>query len=304
MMNRKHTIAVLGASGQQGRGVVDALKAAGNFQVRAVTRNPDQYQGRADDVIYGDLDRPESLDKALRGAYGVFAVTNAWQPGTDEIAQCRALITSAKKQGVEHFVWSTLPNVEAVSEGRLDVPHFTNKAKMDREVADAGFRFYSFVMPAFYYQNFVYNMAPQPQQDGTLGWTLPINPAVGIDMADIGELGNLVAAAFSQPEKAGQGQHLPHVGSRISFNEIINGFKAKGIELTFTQIPAGPFAEAVPGGRELTQMFDWFEAHGYYGGDYSQGQALAEQIVSQAPTGFFQWAENNLKLEGRNGSVA
>ena len=304
MIDHKHTIVVLGASGQQGQGVVDALKATGNFHVRAATRNPDKYQGKADQVSYADLDRPESLDDALRGAYGVFAVTNAWQPGTDEMAQCRALIASAKRQGIEHFVWSTLPNVDAISGGRLDVPHFTNKAKMDQEVADAGFRYHSYVMPAFYYQNFLSNMAPYQQQDGSLGWTLPINPAVDIDMADIGELGSLVAAVFSRPEKAGQGQHLPHVGSRISFNEIISGYKTKGIELTFTQIPAGPFAEAVPGGREIAHMFEWFEAHGYYGGSYSQERELVEQIMSQPPTGFFQWAENNLALDNRDGSAA
>lgn len=297
MSDRKRTIAVVGASGQQGQGVVDALKADGTFRVRAITRNPERYRGPADEAIYADLDQPESLNEALHGAYGVFAVTNAWQPGTDEIAQCRALIAAAKKQNVEHFVWSTLPNVEKISGGRFDVPHFTNKARMDEEVASAGFGYHSYVMPAFYFQNFAQNLAARPQPDGSLGWSLPIGPDVTIDMADIGELGKLVAAVFRHPQKTGQGLYLPHVGSKVSFNGIIHEFDNQGIELTFSQVPVEPFVKAVPGGHELAQMFAWFEAYGYFGGDYTRERQLVTRLVGQAPTEFFDWAKSNLEFE-------
>lgn len=296
MSDRKPTIAVVGASGQQGQGVVDALKANGAFHVRALTRDPERYRGAADEVVHADLDRPESLDEAFRGAYGVFAVTNAWQPGTDEIAQGRTMAAAAKAQNVEHFVWSTLPDVEKISGGRLDVPHFTNKARVDTEIAAAGFRYYSYVMPAFYYQNFAHNLATRPQPDGSQGWSLPIDPDAAIDMADIGELGNLVAAVFRHPQETGQGVYLPHVGSKISFNDIIGGFRKEGLELTFTHIPAESFAEAVPGGHELAEMLAWFEAYGYFGGDYTRERALVARLVGQAPTGFFEWAKSNLKF--------
>ncbi|MDW5377209.1 NmrA/HSCARG family protein [Halomonas sp. HP20-15] len=297
MSDRKQTIAVVGASGQQGQGVVEALKADGAFRVRALTRNPERYRGPADEAIYADLDRPESLNEAFRDAYGVFAMTNAWQPGTDEIAQGRAMVAAAKAQNAEHFVWSTLPDVEKLSGGRFDVPHFTNKARVNEYVATAGFRYYSYVMPAFYYQNFAQNLAVRPQPDGSLGWSLPIGPDVAIDMADIGELGKLVAAVFRHPQETGQGLYLPHVGSQISFNDIIGGFERQGIELTFSQVPAEPFAKAVPGGHELAQMFAWFEAYGYFGGDFTQERQLATRLVGQAPTGFFEWAKNSLRLE-------
>ncbi|SDL38085.1 Uncharacterized conserved protein YbjT, contains NAD(P)-binding and DUF2867 domains [Modicisalibacter muralis] len=299
MKDRKQTIVVVGASGQQGQGVVDELKADGAFQVRAITRQPERYRGMADEVIYADLDRPESLSKAFRGAYGVYAVTNAWQSGTDEIAQSRAMIAAAKENGVRHFVWSTLPNVEKISRGRFDVPHFTNKARMDKEVAAAGFRYHSYVMPAFYYQNFIQNLAARPQPDGSQGWSLPISPDAAIDMADIGELGKLVAAVFRHPEETGQGVYLLHVGSQVSFNDIIGGFKQQGIELTFSQVPVESFAKVVPGGHELAQMFAWFEAHGYFG-DYTRERALAATLMGQAPTEFFEWAKSNLKLERKN----
>src|SRR5437763_169917 len=52
----KKIIAVFGATGLQGGGVVRALRANGQFKVRAVTRNPDKHRDLADDVVAGDLD--------------------------------------------------------------------------------------------------------------------------------------------------------------------------------------------------------------------------------------------------------
>ncbi len=59
-------IAVIGATGQQGGGVVRALRAGGQFKVRALTRNPDKHRALADEVVEADLDRPETLAAAFR----------------------------------------------------------------------------------------------------------------------------------------------------------------------------------------------------------------------------------------------
>ena len=40
LSNNKKLIAVIGATGQQGGGVLRALQARGQFKVRALTRNP------------------------------------------------------------------------------------------------------------------------------------------------------------------------------------------------------------------------------------------------------------------------
>src|SRR5712671_5469446 len=105
--NGKKLIAVIGATGQQGGGVVRALRAGGQFKVRALTRNPDKHRALADEVVEADLDRPETLAAAFRGAHGVFLVTNNWEPGTDEVKQATAAVRAAKDAGVKHFIWST-----------------------------------------------------------------------------------------------------------------------------------------------------------------------------------------------------
>src|SRR6266404_4179158 len=96
--NDKKLIAVIGATGQQGGGVLRALQAA------------------------------------FEGAHGVFLVTNFQEAGSDELKQATAAISAAKDAGVKHFIWSTLPDVEAISGGKFNVPHFTGKAKIDRVV--------------------------------------------------------------------------------------------------------------------------------------------------------------------------
>ena len=105
-------IAVVGATGQQGGGVARALQFDGRFRVRALTRNPGQHHALADEVVTADLNRPETLTAAFKGAHGVFLVTNFWEPGTDEGKQAAAALQAAKQAGISHFIWSTLPNVE------------------------------------------------------------------------------------------------------------------------------------------------------------------------------------------------
>src|SRR6202521_5573264 len=193
-------IAVIGATGQQGGAVVRALQASGEFKVRALTRNPGKHRDLAEEVVEADLDRPETLKAAFAGAHGVFLVTNFWEQGTDELKQATAAVRAAQDAGVNHFVWSTLPDVEAISGGKLHVPHFTGKARVDRIVKEARFAHHTFVIAPFFYQNLVGALAPQQQANVSRGWALPLNPDVRcIHMGDINELGNIVAGAFAHP---------------------------------------------------------------------------------------------------------
>src|SRR6267142_6715176 len=104
LSNHKKVIAVFGATGQQGSGVVHALQASGEFKVRAVTRDPDKHRQLADEVVKADLDRPDTLKAAFEGAHGVFLVTNFREAGADELNQATAAVRAAKDAGVKHFV--------------------------------------------------------------------------------------------------------------------------------------------------------------------------------------------------------
>jgi uncharacterized protein YbjT (DUF2867 family) len=296
--NDRKLIAVIGATGQQGGAVVRALQASGQFKVRALTRNRGKHRDLAEEVVEADLDRPETLKVAFEGAHGVFLVTNFWEQGTDELKQATAAVRAAKDAGVEHFVWSTLPNVEAISGGKLHVPHFTGKAKIDRIVKEAGISYHTFVIAPFFYQNLLGASAPQKQQDGTVGWALPIDPTVRcIHMGDITQLGNIVAGAFAHPDEAGNGQYLPLVGDFMSFNEIIHTLNRQGHKFSFKQVPKDVFAALFPGAAEVGAMFSYFQAHTYLGSDSHDQIALANKIAGRQPSKFATWARANFPVE-------
>jgi len=292
--NSKKLIAVIGATGQQGGAVVRALQAQGQFKVRALTRNPRKHRDLVDEVVEADLDRPETLKAAFAGAYGVFLVTNFWEQGTDELKQATTAVRAAKDAGVKHFVWSTLPDVDAISGGKFHVPHFTGKAKIDRIVKEAGFAHHTFVIAPFFYQNVAGALAPQKQEDGSLRWALPVDPTVrGIHMGDIRELGNIVAGAFAHPDDAGNGEYLPLVGDFMSFNEIVDTLNRQGHKFSFKQVPKEVFATSFPGAAEMAATFAYFQAHTYLGSDSRDRIALANKVAGREATKFSTWARVN-----------
>jgi len=301
----KKVIAVVGATGQQGGAVVRALQAGKQFKVRALTRNPAKHRELADEVVEADLNRPETLASAFNGAYGVFLVTNFQEHGTDELKQATVAVRAAEDAGVKHFVWSTLPDVEAISGGNFNVPHFTGKAKVDRIVKEAGFANHTFVIAPFYYQNLVGALAPQKQTDGSMTWALPLDPTVrSIHMGDITELGDIVAGAFAHPDQAGHGEYLPLVGDFLSFNEIIDTLNRQGHNFSFNHVPKEIFAGLFPGAAEIAEMFNYFQAHTYLGSDSRDEIALANKTAGRQPTKLSAWARVNFPVPKNAQSAA
>jgi uncharacterized protein YbjT (DUF2867 family) len=289
----KRTIAVVGATGAQGRGVVDALVKEGSFKVRAITRDPSKYQGKAHEVVQGDLKDALSLTVAFKDAYGLFVVTNFWE-GADELAQGRTAIQSAKDAGVEHFIWSTLPDVERIGNGKFNVPHFTGKAHVDELVRNAGFTYCTFVQPPFYFQNLVGMMGPQPQADGTSGWTLPLDPGKKVvHMADINDLGKVVAGAFLHPEKVGDGSYLSLAAGLYSFNDVLAAYKANGRDLSYTQVPGEVFSGFFEGAGEIAEMLAYFEAYTYMGPGAEDRIRSAKEIATGTFMPLVEWIKQN-----------
>ena len=294
---KKKIIAVIGATGVQGKGVIKGLLQNENFVIRAVSRKPENYAGKAHEVVFGDLKQESNLETAFKDAYGVFVVTNFWDPeGANEIAQGTNAIIAAKKCGVEHFVWSTLPNVETISKGKIDVPHFTGKAKVDELVKGAGFRYYTFVQPPFYYQNLLNGMVTaQDIGNGKTGWALPLNPnSKGIHMADIDDFGLVVAGALSNPERVGSGEYLSVAAELNSFNDIIDTFKSLGYNYDYNEVPKDEFSKMFDGAFEIAQTYKYFEEHIYMGPNSEQRIDLAKEIAGGRLNSLQNWLKQNL----------
>src|SRR5712691_3739562 len=155
-MADKKIIAVLGATGSQGSGLVSAILADpnGGFACRAITRDPSKDKARAlaakgAEVVKADLDNVESLKKAFAGAHAVYGVTNFWEhfSGEKEKAQAKNIAEAAKAAGVKHVIWSTLEDTRKLMKAddtrmpmlqeKYRVPHFDAKAEADAFFAGA-----------------------------------------------------------------------------------------------------------------------------------------------------------------------
>lgn len=301
-MSRK-TITVFGATGQQGGSVVDALLAQDTYSIRAITRDAGSEKAAAlkakgVEVVAADLNDPASLAAAFEEVHGAFLVTNFWDPATggDEQAQVSRAVDAAKAAGVDHFIWSTLPNSREISGGKYEVAHFTNKALANKLVTDAGFAHHSFVEAPSFFQNFLSGMGPQPTGNGDeKAWTLPIDPnAKAVHAGDIGDLGKLVAEVFTHPEQAGQGQTLSVAADLYSWQDLADTLNAQGHNVVVNQVPAEAYATFFPGAAEIRDMMQYFEAHTYFGPEAEKHLAATNALIGDRITSFADWAKTNM----------
>ncbi|MEO5956364.1 MAG: NmrA family NAD(P)-binding protein, partial [Nitrospiraceae bacterium] len=186
-MAEKKIIAVVGATGAQGGGLVRAIlnDKHGVFTVRAITRDAqsDKAKGLAAlgaEVVAADLDSPGSLKKAFAGAYGVFCLTNFWEhlSPEKELVQAISQAQAAKDTGVQHVIWSTLEDTRKwvpLSDNRMPtlmgkykVPHFDAKGEADAEFMKRGVPT-TFLLTSFYWDNLIhFGMGPKKGPDGAL----------------------------------------------------------------------------------------------------------------------------------------
>ena len=297
----KLLIAVVGGTGTQGGSVVDALLERGKYAVRVLTRNPESDKAQAlvargAEVVAADLNDRSSLATAFSNVYGAFLVTNSFDPsnGVGDTELGKLAVAAAREAGVQHAIWSTLPNSMHYSDGKLAVPHFTGKALVDAAVAEAGFRYHTFVVAPFYYQNFTGMLQPQPLGDGRTGWGVPMDPgAQVIQIGDISDFGRVVTRAFEEPEQA-HGKRLAVAAQRASWNDIVSELNALGHDFSVAQLPVDVFDGLFPGAPQIRETYQWFEQYGYLGPDGDRMLAQTRQVYPEALTSFGDWAAANM----------
>jgi uncharacterized protein YbjT (DUF2867 family) len=206
-MSEKKTIAVVGATGAQGGGLVRAIlrDAGGHYRARAITRDPNsekaqQLASLGAEVVAADVDDDDSLNRAFEGAHGIYCVTFYWAHFSPdkELAEAAAMARAAKAAGARHVIWSTLENTREwvpLSDnrmptlmGRYKVPHFDAKGESDSYFMESGVPA-TLLLTSFYWDNFIYfGMGPRKGPDGHLAITVPMGDTQlpGIAADDIG----------------------------------------------------------------------------------------------------------------------
>jgi uncharacterized protein YbjT (DUF2867 family) len=207
-MSERKVIAVVGATGAQGGGLVRAILADPSqaFAVRALTRDVSSDRARAlaaagAEVVAANVDDVESLKQAFAGAYGAFCVTFFWDhlSAEREMQQADNMAAAAAAAGVKHVIWSTLEDTRQwvplsddrmpTLQGRYKVPHFDGKGAANRSFVDRGLPV-TLLNTSFYWDNFIhFGLGPKAGADGTLALTLPMGTKrlPGIAAEDIGK---------------------------------------------------------------------------------------------------------------------
>lgn len=256
------TILVTGATGAQGGSVVRHLLGRGRFSVRALTRKPDSaaavaLRERGAEVVYGDLAELRSLRDAIGGCYGVYGVTNFWEHFDGEYQHGINLVDAVADAGVGHFVFSTLPSVERLTEGELRVPHFDLKARMEEYARSLGLPA-TFVHLAYYYDNFLAWFAPKQQQDGSYRFGFPQGDTRLAGMASE-DVGGPVATLFERRNDF-LGRSVYLVGDNLTPAEYAAAMtRVSGRQVNYAHIPHDVFtAFEFPGAEDLANMFEYY----------------------------------------------
>jgi len=309
-MAEKKIIAVVGATGAQGGGLVQAIlrDAPGGFAVRAITRNVGSAKARAlaergAQVVAADLDDEASLTTALAGAHGAYFVTNFWEHFSPdkEQAQARNLAAAAKHAGLAHVIWSTLedtrkwvPLADArmpTLMGRFKVPHFDAKGEADAYFRDAGVPT-TFLLTSFYWDNLIhFGMGPKPTGDGRLAFTLPMadRKLAGIAAEDIGK------CAYGIFRKGAEaiGKTIGIAGEQLTGTQMASAMsQALGREVVYNAVtPAQYRGFGFPGAEDLGNMFQFYaEFEEYFCGARS---VEVSRALNPELQGFADWLGRN-----------
>jgi uncharacterized protein YbjT (DUF2867 family) len=274
-MESKKIIAVVGATGAQGGGLVRAIAADPNgpFTARAITRDINSDKARelaalGVEVVAGDVDDVDSLRHAFDGAYGAYCVTFFWNHFSPEkeLEQARNLATAAHDAGVQHVIWSTLEDTRQLVplsddrmptlQGKYKVPHFDAKGEADAIFTALGVPV-TFLLTSFYWDNFIgFGMGPARGADGKLGITFPIGESKlpGIAAEDIGRC---AYGVFQQPELIGH--RIGVSGEHLSGNEMAAAFaKIAGEDVRYNSVePAVYRGFGFQGADDLGNMFQY-----------------------------------------------
>lgn len=273
-MADKKIIAVTGATGAQGSGLVRAILAdqGGPFRVRALTRNPDSEKAKAlaaqgVEVVRADEDDKTSLLRAFQGAYGAYCVTFFWEHMNPEreIAEAHNLAQAAKDAKVAHVIWSTLEDTRKLVplsdnrmptlKGKYKVPHFDGKGEADGIFVKLGVPA-TFLRASFYWDNFInFGMGPKRGPDGDLAITFPMGRArlAGMAAEDIGKC----AYGVFKKGKDLIGKTIGIAGEHLTCAQMAAAFgKALGQPVRYNEITPEEYRNfGFPGADDLGNMF-------------------------------------------------
>ena len=309
-MENKKIIAVIGATGAQGKGLIQSVlnDKNGEFRIRAITRNANSDKARelakqGVEVVEANVDDKASLVNAFTGAYGAFCVTFFWEHFSPEKENQHAknMADAASEAGVKHVIWSTLEDSRKwipLSDdrmptllGKYKVPHFDAKGESNAYFETSGVP-YTLLNTSFYWENFIYfGMGPQKGPDGNYAITFPMGnkKLPGIASDDIGKC----AYSIFKAGKEYQNKTVGIAGEHLTGKQMAEAFtKHLGAAVNYNEVPASVYRSfGFPGAEDLGNMFQFnadFETEFCGARDINNTKKLNPELIN-----FDSWLNKN-----------
>jgi uncharacterized protein YbjT (DUF2867 family) len=309
-MADKKIIAVAGATGAQGGGLVRAITsdAGSEFAARALTRDAssDKAKALADggaEVVEADLDDLASVEAAFAGAYGAYCVTFFWEhfSADIELAQAKNMAAAAKSAGLQHVIASSLEDTRnfisldddrmPTLQGKYKVPHYDSKGDTDQAYIDAGVPL-TVLRTSFYWDNMImFGMGPKRNEEGKLVFALPMGDKrlPGIAAEDIGKVAYGIfkrGSEFIGKTVGIAGEHL----TGAEFAAIMSKVYEEGVTY-YAPSPDEYRSYGFPGADDLGNMFQFkqeFEADYVGARDIERTRQLDPELLT-----FEEWLTEN-----------
>jgi uncharacterized protein YbjT (DUF2867 family) len=226
----KPLITIVGVLGKQGRSAAHTLLQSGRYRVRGITRRTDSplalslvEQGAELVSLPLDLGYKKDFVKAFRGSDGIFMMTpGIVPPQTHEMELGKQLADAAVEAGVQHIIFSSLENVDKITEGKKFAPHFTDKARIEEYIRTLPITS-SFIYMAFFYTNLMEFYPPRTEGD-TLVFPVYLPKDFRAPFVDpLTATGPAILEIFSNPGQYA-GKSLSVIGDIISPQEMVDTF--------------------------------------------------------------------------------
>ncbi len=263
------TILVTGITGSQGGAAARRLLQQG-WRVRGLTRNTGSPAAGAIaalgvELIQGNMGDRASLDQALKGAHGVYAVTDFFRNGiAGEIRQGKLIADAAKAAGITHFVYSSVISADR----KTHVPHFESKYLIESHIAEIGLPA-TILRPGVFMEDLTDKKYVPPANWGMIAKLSGVGTR--IKWIAIEDIGAIAARVFSEPDRY-IGKTIPLAGDEKSIQEAREIFKkVKGkYPFQFT-MPTWLFRRLVS--SDLVEMWLWFRR-----GDFDADIAATREL--------------------------
>lgn len=276
------TLAVFGATGQQGGSVIDYVlndaELSQKYKIRAITRDANSEKAKQlkekVEVVQGDVLNRASLETALTDAHTVFAMTMPdFGPDGFEIEynSGKTIADVAVEKGAEYIIFSTLPPVKEISGGKYTkVTPFDAKAKAEQYIRGLPIKS-AFYSPGYFMENFQSQpfLAPQRAPDDTWFIARHISPKTRVPYIDaVGDTGKFVGAILAEPAKY-EGKTFCAATALYSFEELAAVMaKTTGKTVAYRQISPEEFKKYPPFLPDAyVEVFSYLEEFGYFGPD-------------------------------------